>query len=128
LFINTIFAPKFNVNSLVYVHTHSPPSIAKIIGIPTHDTPNIYTVTFKDGSISEYTEDFLSLAPDPVENTTSLLLSWVKEGANATLFLESMSNQDMVPYMNPLEIGIYIPEGHRMFFYYLIYQQTVNIY
>jgi len=62
----SIFAPKYNLESLVYVHTHSPPSLGKIIGIPTYQTPDIYTVVFKDGSISEYTEDLLSAAPNPV--------------------------------------------------------------
>ena len=31
----TIFAPKFLLDSSVYVHTHSPPSVAKVIGIST---------------------------------------------------------------------------------------------
>jgi hypothetical protein len=62
----SIFAPKYNLESLVYVHTHSPPSLGKIIGIPTYQTPDVYTVVFKDGSISEYTEDLLSAAPNPV--------------------------------------------------------------
>jgi hypothetical protein len=54
----SVFAPKFNIDSKVYVHSHSPPPIATVIGIPTYNTPDVYTVTFKDGSISEYTSDF----------------------------------------------------------------------
>jgi len=88
---NSIFAPKFNIDSSVYVHTHSPPSMATVIGIPTYQSPNIYTVSFKDGSISEYTEDLLSLAPIPLVDTPTLLPSWIQGGANATLFLDSMS-------------------------------------
>jgi hypothetical protein len=87
----SIFAPKFNINSSVYVHTYSPPSLATIIGIPTYQSPNIYIVSFKDGSISEYTEDLLSLAPTNLADTPTLLPSWIKGGANATLFLTSMS-------------------------------------
>ncbi len=86
---NSIFAPKFNIDSSVLVHTHSPPSTAKIIGIPSYQAPNIYTVAFRDGSVAEYTEDLLSLAPDHMIVST-ILPSWIKGGANATLFLESM--------------------------------------
>jgi len=88
---NTIFAPKFNLETTVLVHTHSPPSSATVIGLPTYEHPGIYTVSFKDGSISEYTENLLSLAPEPIPVTSLLLPSWVKGGANATLFLETMS-------------------------------------
>jgi hypothetical protein len=42
----SIYAPKFLLDNSVYVHTHSPPSIAKVIGIPTYDKLNIYTVSF----------------------------------------------------------------------------------
>ncbi len=88
----SIFAPKYNIDSSVYVNTHPPPSIATVIGIPSYSAPDVYTVAFKDGSISEYTEDMLSA----VNNTSStlslsLLPYWVVEGANATLFLSSMS-------------------------------------
>jgi hypothetical protein len=47
----SVFAPTFNIDSSVYVHTHSPPSLATVIGIPTYSAPDIYTVAFKDGSI-----------------------------------------------------------------------------
>ncbi len=98
----SIFAPKYNLESLVYVHMHSPPSLGKIIGIPTYQTPDVYTVVFKDGSISEYTEDLLSAAPNPVcSNTSSLLPSWVKGGANTTLFLNDMSK----PRHGTLQLG-----------------------
>jgi hypothetical protein len=62
---NSIFAPKFNIES--------------------------YTVSFKDGSMSEYTEDMLSLAPEQTQTSSSLVPPWVKGGANATLLLEHMS-------------------------------------
>lgn len=87
----SIFAPKFNLESSVYVHTHSPPSIGTVIGIPTYNAPDIYTVTFKDGSISEYTGDLLSAAPSALSTVSSQLLPrWIKGGALATLFLNDM--------------------------------------
>jgi hypothetical protein len=48
----SVFAPKFALDSSVLVHTHSPPHVAKIIGIPSYDRPDIYTVAFNDGSIA----------------------------------------------------------------------------
>jgi len=88
----SIFAPKFAIDAPVYVHTHSPPSVGKIIGIPTYQQPDIYTVAFKDGSLSEYTEDLLSLAPDSsVSTSTTILPSWLKGGTKITLYLEHMS-------------------------------------
>jgi hypothetical protein len=89
---NSIFAPKFAIDSSVYVHAHSPPTIAKIVGIPTYNSSNVYAVSFKDGSISEYTEDMLSTAPEHRQDgSPSILPHWVKTGANATLFLQHMS-------------------------------------
>jgi hypothetical protein len=88
---NSIFSPKFNIESSVLVHTHSPPSLGTIIGIPSYQSPNIYTVSFRDGSISEYSEDLLSLAPESMELPPKILPHWIKNDANATLFLESMS-------------------------------------
>jgi hypothetical protein len=84
----SIFSPKFPIDSLVNVNTHSLPPVAKIIGLPSYNSPNIYTVTFKDGSISEYTEEVLSAVPttSPIP-TSTLLPKWIKGGANATLFL-----------------------------------------
>jgi hypothetical protein len=87
----SIYAPMFNIDSQVLVHTHSPPSIAKVISIPTYQSPNIYTVAFRDGSVSEYTADLLSQAPEDTVNVPSLLPAWIKGGANATLFLTHMS-------------------------------------
>ncbi len=88
----SIFAPKFQLDSPVYVNTHSPPSIATVIGIPTYHSPDIYTVVFKDGSLSDYTEDLISLAPESVSFCSpSTLPSWMKGGAKATLFLDTMS-------------------------------------
>jgi hypothetical protein len=88
----SVFAPTFNIDSSVYVHTHSPPLLATVIGIPTYSAPDIYTVAFKDGSISEYTADLLSVANVSTSTVSpSLLPPWVRDGANATLFLNSMS-------------------------------------
>jgi len=85
----SIYAPQFTLESQVYVHTHSPPSIATVIGISTCTSPNIYTVVFKDGSISEYTTDLLSAASTSVASVSSSLLpSWIKGGAPAILFLD----------------------------------------
>jgi hypothetical protein len=89
---NSIFSPQFTLDSPVYVHTHSPPSMAMVISIPTYQQPDIYTVVFKDGSISEYTADILSLAPEKSPSVNvSLLPSWLKGDTKVTLFLESMS-------------------------------------
>jgi hypothetical protein len=87
---NTIFAPKYSLESSVFVNTHSPPAVAKIIGIPTYSNPNVYTVSFRDGSIAEYTEDLLSLVPSSQAPISSLLPHWVKDSCNATLFLSTM--------------------------------------
>jgi hypothetical protein len=88
---NSIFAPTFNIDSQVLVHTHSSPSLATVIGIPTYQNPNIYTVTFQDGSVSEYTADLLSAAPESSTTPSTLLPKWIQGGENATLFLEQMS-------------------------------------
>jgi hypothetical protein len=42
----TVFAPEFNLDSNVFVCSHSPPHVAKGIGIPSNDRPNIYIVAF----------------------------------------------------------------------------------
>jgi len=87
----SIFAPKFLLDSSVYVHTHSPPSIAKVIGIPSYNAPNVYTVSFCDGSIAEYLDEQLSAVDSSIPTLQkSLLPSWVKGGATATLFLNNM--------------------------------------
>jgi len=89
-----IFTPRFHLDSEVLVHTHSPLHVAKVIGIPSYDHPDKYTVLFSDGSIAEYsdTNNILEaaleklLAPLP-----TLLPYWVQDGANDTLFLSTMS-------------------------------------
>jgi len=86
----TIFAPKFLLDSSVYVNTHSPPSMAKVIDIPTYNTPNVYTVVFKDGTIAEYTDDLLTATSSSISPSKSLLPSWIKGGSNATLFLNNI--------------------------------------
>jgi hypothetical protein len=86
-----VFAPHFSLDTSMYVHSHSPPATAKIIGIPTYDHPNIYTIAFRDGSISEYTDDLLSPVLDTTQLTpTSLLPKWITGGINVTLFLHNM--------------------------------------
>jgi len=69
----SIFAPKFSLESPVLVHTHSPPSKGVVIGIPTYQHPDLYTVVFPDGSLAEYTSDLLSPANSHASGTTSLL-------------------------------------------------------
>jgi hypothetical protein len=86
---NSIFAPKYELDTSVFVHTHSPPLTATVIGIPTYNSPNIYMMVFKDGSISKYTTELLSAAPSSLAGLNStLLLTWVKGGALATPYLE----------------------------------------
>ncbi len=51
-----------------------------------------YTVTFKDGSISEYDADILSIKDESLNQPyVPLLPAWIQPGANATLFLHSMA-------------------------------------
>jgi hypothetical protein len=67
--------------------------VAKVVGIPSYDRPNIYTVLFPDGLISEYSdeENILEARPvQPVLTSPSLLPSWIQHGANATLFSSNM--------------------------------------
>jgi hypothetical protein len=87
----TVFAPTFALETKVLVHTHSPPHVATVISIPTYDSPNRYTVTFKDGSISEYDANVLFTLEESIDKVSvPLLPSWIKPGANATVFLHSM--------------------------------------
>lgn len=89
----TIFTPKFALDSNVLVHTHSPPHVAKVTSIPTYDYPDVYTVLFPDGSISEYKNHDNLLGACPVsccEQKQGLLPHWIQTGANATLFLDTM--------------------------------------
>jgi hypothetical protein len=89
----TIYSPKFKLDEQVLVHSHSPPHLATIIGLPTYHKPEIYTVKFQDGSVAEYStsEDMLELAPASVPSISSPLLpSWIKGGCTATLFLVDM--------------------------------------
>jgi hypothetical protein len=45
---NTIFAPKFMLDSMVYINTHSLPSLATVIGLPTYNNPDTLTNKLKD--------------------------------------------------------------------------------
>jgi hypothetical protein len=90
----SIFTPCFHWDSEVLVHTHSPPHVAKVIGIPSYDHPDKSTVLFSNGSIAEYsdTNNILEAAPEKLlAPLPTLLPYWVQEGANATLFLSAMS-------------------------------------
>jgi hypothetical protein len=90
---NLIFTPKYNLDSSVLIHTHSPPHKAKVIGIPSYDKPNVYTVVFADGSIEEYSDsdNIIEMLPEPKSvDSSTLLPSWVQNSANTTLFLSSM--------------------------------------
>ena len=106
----SIFSPKYAIDTPVYVHTHSPPSVATVIGIPTYDSPNVYTVVFKDGSLSKYTEDLLSIAPIlPPSPTINLLPNWLKGGAKVTLFLQTMTK----PRHGTVQLS---PDNHWTFY------------
>ncbi len=106
----TVFAPTFTLDSKVLVHTHSPPHVAKIIGIPTYNNPNRYTVSFKDGSISEYNANVLSVQEESSDQqSVSLLPTWIKPGVNATLFLHSM--------VRPRHGKLQLSDQNQWFFY-----------
>jgi len=89
-----MFFPKFPLESTVLAHPHSPPHQNTIIGVPTYLHPNIYTIKYSDGSISEYsdTDGILEAlnAPSPI-TVTSLLPDWIKGGSTATLFTNDMT-------------------------------------
>jgi hypothetical protein len=44
--LTTIFTTKYALDSEVLIHTHSPPHRAKIIGLPSYDCPDVYTVVY----------------------------------------------------------------------------------
>jgi hypothetical protein len=77
---NTVFTPKYNLESSVLIHTHSPPHKAMIIGLPTYNKPDVYTVVFADGTIAEYSnsDNIIESIPQsqPID-TTIILPSWV---------------------------------------------------
>jgi hypothetical protein len=90
----TMLTPMFALESKVLVHTHSLPYVATVIGIPVYNTLNRYTITFKDGSISEYDSNILSVMDEILNQpSASLLPSWIQPGANVTLFLHSMARR-----------------------------------
>ena len=89
----TIYQPKFVLDSEVYVHTHSPPHVAKVVGLPSYDRPSIYTVQFADGSLSEYSDsdNILEAKPSSTKSSPNALLPhWIQNGTNVTLFLSNM--------------------------------------
>jgi len=91
---NIIYSPKFPLDSEVFIHTHSPPHRATIIGVPTYTNPDIYTVKYQDGTIAEYSSssEVLEAIPSssPIQ-VTIILPDWVKGGATTTLFLSNMT-------------------------------------
>jgi hypothetical protein len=89
----TMHTPTFSLDPKVYVHTHSPPHLATVIGIPTYECPDVYTVSFSDGSIAEYSESsrLLEAAPTISPIVPVLLPHWLKYDVNVTLFLSDMS-------------------------------------
>ena len=92
----TVFTPTFPIDWTVHVHTHSPPSTATIIGLPSYDAPNVYTVSFRDGSVSEYTDNLLSLVPDHnLPTQPSLLPSWIQGVSMQHYFLGICQNPNM---------------------------------
>ncbi len=112
----SVFSPKFPLDSSVYVHTHSPPSLATIIGLPTYDHPNLYTVSFKDGSVAEYMDDILSAVPElHTSPVRSLLPTWIKGGAKATLFLHNMSKpRHGTLHLSDNEVWSFYPGKHSI--------------
>jgi len=66
-----------------------------IVGVPTYDRPEIYTVSFPHGSLAEYSThtNMLELLPETSSSQTyvPLLPSWIQGGANAMLFLYNMT-------------------------------------
>jgi len=91
---STIFSPKFPLEAKVLVHTHSLPHVREVVGLPSYDKPDVYTVKFQDGSVAEYssTENVLELAPvyTTSMSKSNLLPYWIKGGYTVTLFLEHM--------------------------------------
>jgi hypothetical protein len=90
----TMHAPSFPLDSQVLIHTHSPPHVATVIGIPSYSRPDIYIVRFKDNSIAEYStlDNILEAVPDSSpKHSASLLPDWIKGGCTATLFLNMMT-------------------------------------
>jgi hypothetical protein len=126
----TIFAPKFLLDSSVNVHTHSPPSVTKVIRIPTYNSPNVYTVSFKDGSIAEYTDDLLSTASSPLTTPKSLLPTWIRGGVNTTYSLITCPNLVMAPFNLIIMIGHFILANKILIMAYLypILRLIVKIY
>ncbi len=88
-----IYQPKFVLDSEVFVHTHSPPHVAKVVGLPSYERPNIYTVQFADGLLLEYSDcdNILEAKPVcPASSNSALLPPWIQDGTNITLFLSTM--------------------------------------
>jgi hypothetical protein len=94
-----------------------------------YHNPDIYTVALKDGSIGEYTSDIFSVVPlNSSSSNASLLPSWTKGGANATLFLTHMGK----PKHGTLDIseirsGSFILESLPMVLCYMTWWLIINI-
>jgi hypothetical protein len=90
----SIFTPKFPLDTQVLIHTHSPPHTATVVGIPSYERPDVYTVKFSDGSLAEYADSNNLLEAAPVLSPTprpSLLPHWIQGGVNCTMFLKNMT-------------------------------------
>lgn len=85
----SIFTPKFPLDTQVLIHTHSPPHTATVVGIPSYERPDVYTVKFSDGSLAEYADSNNLLEAAPVLSPTprpSLLPHWIQGGVIALCF------------------------------------------
>jgi len=90
---NTIYSPKFPLDSEVLVHTHSPPHRGVITSVPTYTQPDMYVVRFKDGTLAEYSASsgLLESVDKPCSaSSPKILPDWIYEKSPATLFLDTM--------------------------------------
>jgi hypothetical protein len=130
---NTIYQPKFALESEVFVHTHSPPHVAKVVGIPSYDRPHIYTVMFNDGSLSEYS-DHDGILESNHHLVPLMLYLYSHIGFKMVFILHSFyhtcQNQNMANYFRTLRLNGYfvlgIPEIFQMVSPYQICLQTFS--
>jgi hypothetical protein len=87
---------------------HSPPHVATVIGLPTYDRPDIYTVSYPDGLITEYSDKENLLEPFWIL-WNYLLVLYCHLGLRGVLLLPYFClicpNQDMELYfVTPIKI------------------------